>query len=243
MTSVKDVATIIITIGDVVKSTREVIDAVNDGKKFLALKHPEAQKDFSDLIAQMHRAIIGMSRVSSLMSSFRFVTDGRAAVDRMTADSELARFNNYVMKQEEDINALRNDIRQLRADCKKVRQLRDKLDTRTKDKSWGSLFGLLGAKAQERTMELHSTISNFYADDELMIEFFTQTLDLAASAIKDVNEVLGPPATMNPYNVPQAAAILGSYSVLFEAPTTQLHELADVMSDVQSDLVTTTKQQ
>jgi hypothetical protein len=240
MTSIKDVAGIIITLGDIVKSTREVIDAVNDGKKFLALKHPEAQKDFSKLIEQMQRAIIGMTRVTSLISSFRFVTDGKL-VDRATADSELARFNNYVIAQKKDIDALKNDIRQLKADCKKVRQLRDKLDTRSKDRSWGSLFGLLGAKAEKRTLELHSTISNFYADDQRMIEFFGQTLALAEGAIKDVEEVLGPPGTTNPYNVPQAAAMLGSYSVLFEAPSKQLHELADAMSDVQSDLITTTK--
>jgi hypothetical protein len=74
-----------------------------------------------------------------------------------------------------------------------------------------------------------------------MIEFFTQTLNLAEAAIKDVEEVLGPPGMTNPYNVPQAAAILGSYSVLFDAPSKQLHELADLMTDVQSDLITTSK--
>ena len=98
-----------------------------------------------------------------------------------------------IIKQRTDIEKLRNNIRKLKADCEKVGQLRDKLDTRTKDRSWGSLFGLLGAKEEKRTLELHGTISNFYAEDERMIELFEQTLDLAEKEIKDVEGVLGPP--------------------------------------------------
>jgi len=98
-----------------------------------------------------------------------------------------------IIKQRTDIEKLRNNIRKLKADCEKVGQLRDKLDTRTRDRSWGSLFGLLGAKEEKRTLELHGTISNFYAEDERMIELFEQTLDLAEKEIKDVEGVLGPP--------------------------------------------------
>jgi hypothetical protein len=237
MVSVNDVAGVIKMLGDVVKSTREIIDAVNDGRKFLALKHPEAQKDFSKLISQMQHTIEGMAKVTSVISSFRFVTDGKAG-DRMTADHELARFNNYIIRQKSDIDKLKNNIRKLKADCEKVRQLRDKLDARSKDRSWGSLFGLLGTKAQQRTLELHGTISNFYADDQRMIELFNQTLALAETAVKDIEDVLGPPGAANPYNVPQAAEILGIYSVLFDVPNRELHGLADIMSDAQSALIT-----
>jgi hypothetical protein len=237
MVSIKDVADIINILGDVVKSTREIIDAVNDGKKFLALKHPEAQQDFSNLIAQMQQAIEGMSKVTSVISNFRFVTDGKV-VDRAIADGELSRFNDYIIRQKSDITALRNNIRKLKSDCEKVRELRDKLDAYSKDQSWGSLFGLLGKKARQRSLELHGAISNFYADDQKMIDLFNQTLDLAEGAIKDVEDVLGPPGTANPYNVPVAAEILGTYSLLFGKPNKQLHRLADIMSEAQSALIT-----
>src|SRR5262249_53681243 len=159
---IKEVASVIKMLGDVIKNTREIINAVNDGKKFLALKHPEAQQDFSDLISQMQHTIESMAKVTSVISNFRFVTDGKV-VDHMTAERELARFNDYIIRQKSDIAALRNNIRKLKADCEKVHLLRDKLDSQSKDHSWGSLFGLLGAKAQLRTLELHGTISNFYA--------------------------------------------------------------------------------
>lgn len=239
MVSVKDVAGVIKMLGDVVKSTREIIDAVNDGKKFLALNYPEAQQDFSSLIGQMQKAIEGMAEVTSVIIHFRFVTDGKV-VDRITAEHELARFNNYVISQGKEITKLRNNIRTLKADCDKVGELRDKLDARSKERSFGSLFGLLGAKAQQRTLELHGVVGEFYADDQRMIDLFNQTLDLTALAIKDVEDALGPPGISNPYNVPVAAEILGTYSVLFDGPDKELHQLADSMSEVKSSLIAKT---
>ncbi|QEC69332.1 hypothetical protein FRZ67_19205 [Panacibacter ginsenosidivorans] len=236
MVSVKDVADVIKMLGDVVKSTREIINAVNDGRKYLALKYPDAQRDFSSLIDQMQKAIEGMAKVTSVITNFRFVIAGNVD-DSTIAYSELARFNDYIISQKADVAVLRNVARKLKADCGKVRTLRDKLDERTKERSWGSLFGLLGDKAQQRTVELHSTISNFYADDERMIELINQTLDLAESAIKDIEYVLGPAGVANPYNVPEAATILGIYAKLFEAPNKDLQHLANIMSEAQSALI------
>lgn len=237
MVSIKDVAKAIKMLGDVVKSTREVIDAVKDGKKFLAMKYPEAQKDFSSLIGQMQLTIEGLATVTSVISGFRFVTDGKIH-DSSIAYQDLSRFNDYIIQQDKDITALKNSISKLKTNCEKVKELRDKLDSRTKDRSWGSLFGLLGKSAQKRTIELHGTISNFYADDQRMIELFTQTLALAEQAIKDVGEVLGPSGTLNPYNIPEAAEMLGTYAVLFARPNKELHKLADTMSEVQASLST-----
>lgn len=235
MISVKDAADVIKMLGDVIDSTRDIVDAVNDGKKFLAQKHPQAQQDFTGLISQMQKAIEGLAQVTSVVSSFRFVTEGKAG-DYETANRELARFNNYVIKQKLDIATLRNNIRSLKSNCEKVRQLRDKLDGQTIDRSWGSLFGLLGSKAKQRTIELHSTISNFYADDQRMIDLFNTTLDLAEQAIRDIDETLGSPGTANPYNVPIAAETMGTYSAIFSEPNKELNRLADIMSEAQTAL-------
>jgi hypothetical protein len=235
MTLVSEVADVIKMLGEVVNNTREIVDAVNDGRKFLASRHPEAQQDFSDLLRQIQRTIKGLAKVTKVVRSFRFVSGG-GTIDRETADRELARFNDYVIKQKEDIAKLKNQIRKLKANCDKVRVLRDKLDARTKSRSWGSLFGLFGAKAQQRSLELHGTLSNFYADDQRMIELFRLTLELAENAIKDVEGALGPPGIANPYSVPAAASILQIYAVLFDAPQNELHRLADILGDAQTAL-------
>jgi hypothetical protein len=229
MALISEIADVIKMLGEVVKNTREIVKAVNDGREFLASRHPEAQKDFSDLLTQMQLTVEGLAEVTKVISAFRFVSDG--TVDRDTADRELARFNDYIVKQTGDIAKLRGRIRELKADCEKVRELRDKLDARTETASWGTMFGLLGDKARQRTQELHSSVSNFYADDQRMIDLFKETLELAESAIKDVETALGPPGIANPYNVPKAAAILGAYAVLFDEPHKELDSLADVLND------------
>jgi uncharacterized coiled-coil protein SlyX len=235
MSSVADIAKVIQMLADVVKHTREIVEAVNDGRKFLASRYPEAQQDFSDLLGQMQRTIEGLAEVTKVISGFRFVC-GAGTVDRETADRELARFNDYVVEQKEDVAKLKNRIRDLRADCEKVRALRDKLDARTDTRSWGSLFGLFGVKAHQRALELHGTLSNFYADDQRMVDLFRQTLELAEGGIKEVENALGPPGIANPYNVPAAAAILGTYAMLFDKPQSELHRLADVISEARTAL-------
>jgi uncharacterized coiled-coil protein SlyX len=236
MVLVSEVADVIRELAGVVKNTREIVDAVNDGKKFLASRHPEAQQDFSDLLGQMQRAVEGLAEVTKVITGFRFASDG-GAVDLETAYRELARFNGYVIEQKKDVDKLKNSIRKLKADCEKVRALRDKLDARTKTHSWGSMFGLLGAKARQRALELHSSLSTFYADDQQMIDLFRQTLALAENVINDVENALGPPGMANPYNVPAAAEILRTYAVLFDKPQNDLHRLADDLTEAQTALL------
>jgi len=235
MVVVSEIADVIRMLAEVIKDTREIVDAVNDGKKFLASRHPEAQQDFSDLLAQMGHTVEGLSEVTKVISGFRFVyADG--ALDLDTAHRELARFNDYVIEQKKDITKLENNIRELKADCEKVRVLRDKLDARTKTRSWGSLFELFGAKAQQRASELSGILSNFYADDQRMIDLFRQTLKLAESGIIDVENVLGPPGTANPYNVPVAAETPGIYAELFKKPQKDLRKLANMLNETRIDL-------
>jgi hypothetical protein len=149
------------------------------------------------------------------------------SVDRATADRDLRSFNDYVIAQEEKVSSLRGSIRKLKADCEKVRKLRDKLDARTKTHTLGSMFELFGSKARKRARELHFVLSNFYADDQTMIQLLEDTLELAKKALAEVEDVLGPRATQNPYNVPIAAKVLGAYALLFQAPHNELHSLAD----------------
>jgi hypothetical protein len=225
MVSVRDVADVLKMLGDVVKSTREIVNAVNDGKDYLKTRFPDAQGDLVALLTQMRLTIVGLAEVAKVISAFRFAYDSEN-VNLDNATRELARFNNYIIAQEVLVARLKSNISRLKAKCDKVRKLRDKLDARTKTREWGSMFGLLGKKAKKRSFELHGTLSNFYADDQRMIAHITAILDLAELAIEDVNNSLGPPGSANPYYVPAAASLLGFYATLFETPKVQLNKLA-----------------
>ncbi len=177
----------------------------------------------------MQRAIEGLASVTKVMSGFRFAI-ADSSVDRGTAERDLSRLNDYLIAQREKSSTLKGSIRKLKADCDKV--CRDKLDAQTKTQTWGSMFELFGPKARKRSQELHSALSNFYADDQKMIQLLSETLALTEKALTEVEDTLGPPGTANPYNVPIAAQVLGLYSVLFRSPNEGLDNLADELNKV-----------
>jgi hypothetical protein len=232
MAVVKEIAESIKLLGDVVKSTREIVKAVNDGREYLKHYYPDAQGDLSSLLEQMQRAIEGLASVTKVVSGFRFVVAGNA-VDWATASRDLARLNDYLIAQRKKASKLRGRTHKLKANCDKVKKLRDKLDARTKKRTWGSMFDLFGtsSKARKRAQELHSIISNFYADDQRMIDVLNDCLTLTEKVLAEVEESLGPPATQNPYYVPKAAQVLGVYAVLFRTPQEELDSLADDLND------------
>lgn len=234
MPLVSEVADVINSLRDVVGGTREIIEAVNDGRKFLKREYPDATSDLDSLLQQMQRAIEGLARVTRVISGFRFTLHGDS-FDPAGANYDLARFNDYVLKQQEDVAALRGELRQLKADCDKVRELRDKLDARAQPGSW-SMFTLFGGKARDRAAELAGTLSNFYADDQRMIELLENTLQIATKALQEVVDSLGPPGAQSPYQIPSAATTLGSYALLFRGPQEELDRLADKMADARMAL-------
>jgi len=234
MVSFRDVAEVVKLLGDVVKSTREIIDAVVDGKDYLKTRFPDAQQDMVGLLTQMRLTVLGLVEVTKVISGFRFVYDGTSS-DTATAARELARFNDYTIAQKVHVQRLRDNIGELKGKCDKVKELRNKLDTRG-GSGWGSMFGLLGDKARQRSAELSGALSEFYADDQMMIEHISKLLKLAEDAIEDVNDSLGPPGVADPYYLPTAAALLGSYATLFKGPKAELDQLATNLEGAEAAL-------
>jgi hypothetical protein len=72
------------------------------------------------------------------------------------------------------------------------------------------------SRGRKRAAELAGTLSNFYADDQRMIDVIQAMLKLAGKAISDVEKALGPPGTAYPHNVASASAVLETYASVFE---------------------------
>jgi hypothetical protein len=222
MTLVREVADAVKMIADVVRSTRELVDAVNGGRAYLASRHPEAGEDFAALLGQMQRAMEGLAEVTKVVSGFRFeIEDGKAV------RGEVARFNAYVVEQGKAVTSLRAEIKELKADCDKVRDLRDALDAHAAKPRFGSMFGLLGVESRKRAEELAARLSNFYADDQRMIDALSTLLELADRALGEADEALGPRATAYADNVDEAATILRMYAVAFDDSRRQLDAMVD----------------
>jgi hypothetical protein len=230
MTVVKEVADTVQLLSDIVQNTRDLLQAVNDGRKFLAREHPEASDDFAALLKQMEITVVGLAEVTKVITAFRFEVESPAK------QSEGVRFNRYVINQKATIALLRSNIRQLKGRCDRVRALRDALNARAEPSTWDSMFGLLGKKVQARSSELGATLSSFYADDQRMIEAIEQVLEVAENAIADVEAALGPAGMSYASNVPAAAALLQIYSDAFRESERGLQRLADDLTDTANRL-------
>jgi hypothetical protein len=87
MTIIRELADAYQMISDVVRNTRMFIDSVNDGREYLASRHPAAVKEFSELITQMHTTVTGLATVTKVVGAFDFTVEGQ------DLDRQPARFN------------------------------------------------------------------------------------------------------------------------------------------------------
>jgi len=226
MTLIGEVAEAIKTLGDVVKSTRELAEAVKDGHKFLAREHPEAQKDLLQMLAEMRKTVKGLATVTGVVTSFKFTTTGAGV------DFEPARFNTYVIAHKEKVEELRGRLSSLKGSCDKIRDARDKLEKLAKgDNDWVALFVPFNAARQDMNARLAGILSNFYADDQRMLELVEQMVDLCQAALDEADAALGPPGTASHHHVETAASVLGVYAAAFKQSEAELRNLVDKLDD------------
>jgi hypothetical protein len=231
MSIVKDVADLLKLLTDVVDNTRSIIKAINDGKEFLARKFPDARKDFAQLLIQMETTVGGLAKVTDVVQGFRFSVGSQSTQER-----DLTRFNKHVIKHNGKVRKLRTHIRKLKADCGKIRQIRDDLTSQKRGSSWSRMFALIGLQSGRKRDELAATMSEFYADDQRMIELIESTMNLAQAALKDVDKSLGPAGHAYAINVPVAAKMLGLYADMFTEPHQALQALADNLNETANAL-------
>lgn len=219
---VAEVADALSMLSRIVRDTRDIVDAVNDGRAFLKAKSPDAIPSLTALLEQMQVTVVGLAEVTKLVSGFRF----NAAVSM--SDAETVRFNDYVVARAALVAELRGQIKNLKGSSTKVRLLRDDLDRRAGEKNMTSLFGLLGGKARERSLELSNILSQFYGADEEMINAIKDMLKLANGAIADVTAALGKKDDMlYGMYVPRAASRLKFYAKTFQQSQEELDQLVD----------------
>ncbi|MDJ0824566.1 MAG: hypothetical protein QNJ16_03570 [Rhodobacter sp.] len=230
-----EVTELIRELSDIIKNTREIVKAVNDGRAYLKRNHPDARDDMEKLLGQVEHTVRGLSEVTAVLCAFQFEFTAESRYLQVS-EGELARFNEHVIQQNKDIGDLRGRIRELRSDCTSIRKLRDKLASRANSNEWGAMFWLLGGRARKTASDLASKLSDFYADDAIMIGIFERTVEMAEDALIEVSDLLGAPGAAHPFNAPKAASALKGYALLFRQTNRDLARLADRMSDVRSKL-------
>lgn len=226
VTLVRELADSIQILADVVHNTRELADAVKDGREFFAREHADAKKDLVTLLSQMQKTIEGLASVTSVVTGFKFTETGAGV------DYEPARFNEHMLAHKKKVAGLRGNIRELKGNCKKIRIARDKLNELAGNKSdWAAMFRLFSKQRRQMNARLAQTLSNFYADDQQVIWVVERLLDLSQAALTEADEALGRAGTASPHNVGAAAAVLNVYAAAFKQSEADLEALVTTLNE------------
>jgi hypothetical protein len=93
MTIVREVADAIELVAKTIQNGRQIIAALHDAQAFLSSRYPSANEDLAGLLTEMRKTLLGLARVSDVVTDFRFTVSGPAR------DLEPARFNDLMIER------------------------------------------------------------------------------------------------------------------------------------------------
>lgn len=196
-------------VADGIENIRTIYSAINDGKDYIDRLHPDVKGDLALMCTEMRKTCNAVATASAIITHFRFTVTGSAR------DLEPARFNDHLMRNKLDVKNVEDQLNALRGHCGVIEEHANNLDSKAKSANMRSLFRLIGIDSVPREIQLAEALHSIY-DDEMEyhrnIYGMRQTLERALEAIGDE---LGPPGSMDPANVPKAAAALGDYAEVF----------------------------
>ena len=191
--SVRDIAEAVRLIGDVVKSTRTILEAINDGRKYLERHAPNTAQYWAEIMRQMQITVEGLAEVTKVVSGFAFGFGASGPTE-----SDLARFNDYVLAQEAKVVELRGRLRQLKGSSGRVQELREVLNRYTTQTGWSSMWGLLGDRGRREAEQLASLLANFYADDMRLVETIDYMIRLWSPPLQTFRALSAHPGARTP---------------------------------------------
>ena len=219
--SVKDVADGLALLAGIVRDTRAIVQAVNDGRAFLKSQSPQTIPTLVALLGEIQVTIVGLAEVAKLLTGFAFNQS------KAMSDAETVRFNDYLIKRQARVKKLRGQISSLKGSCDKINLLSAEVERDAGRRNMKSMWGLLGAKVRLRSKDLSRTLSDFYGADQKIILAIEDLLRRADDAILDIQGALGEPGYMYGINVPIAAARLQLYAAAFKQSEEQLDQLVE----------------
>ena len=229
--SAKDLAEGVGLIRTVVADTIDIVSAINDGRAYLERKAPDTEKTWNKLMREMQKTVAGLAEVTKVVSDFRFSFGPSGPTE-----TDLIRFDDYVMAQRREVIELRGRIRSLKGSSGQVNDQSALLHQRSTALGVSNMWGLLGVKGRQTASQLSAKLSNFYGADMELVATIEGMVNLADAAVADVAGVLGPAAHSYVWNIPAAADLLRVYHNTFEPSLQDLDELVKVMEETRAEL-------
>lgn len=223
MTIVREVSDAMELVAKTIDNGRQIVAALHDARAYLRKRYPDAREDLAGLLAEMRKTLLGLAKVSDVVTDFRFTISGSAR------DLEPARFNQMVIDRKSRLEEFSQSISALRGSSGRMRDYATALTSGTGRSFW-ELFDGMGL-SQLRAMDVGAKFNDLYVVDERIVDLFEMLLNAAKTALDDVSHALGPPGTADPANVPVAARVLGEYTVEFRRAEQGAHDLARQLDD------------
>ena len=223
MTIVREVADAIELVAKTIQNGRQIIAALHDAQAFLSSRYPSANEDLAGLLTEMRKTLLGLARVSDVVTDFRFTVSGPAR------DLEPARFNDLMIERKSRLVEFDQSISALKGSSGRIRDYATAL-TKDSGRSFWELFDITGLRNQ-RAAEVGAKFNDLYVVDERIVDLFQTLLEAARTALREVADVLGPPGSADPENVADAARLLGEYAVGFRDVERDAQDLARELED------------
>jgi hypothetical protein len=199
MTIVREVSDAMDLVARTIENGRQIVAALHDARAYLGNRYPKANEDLAGLLTEMRKTLLGLARVSDVVTDFRFTISGPAR------DLEPARFNNPVIDRKSRLVEFDQSISALKGSSGRMRSYAEAL-TKGSGRSFWELFDITGLSAQ-RAADVGAKFNDLYVVDERIVDLFQTLLKAAKTALRDVADALGPPGSAARANVSAAARV------------------------------------
>jgi hypothetical protein len=223
MSLVGEVTDTVELVAKTIENARQIFAAFKDARAYLRRRYKDAESDLKGLLTEMRKTLVGLAKVSDVVTDFRFSIAGSGR------DLEPARFNNMVIERKHRLSELRDSISDLKGSSGKMREYATDLTAHNNRPFW-ELFDIMGL-SQQRALDLGSKFNDLYVVDERIVELIEKLMAAARTALQEVSDTLGPPGSADPGNVTSAAQVLGEYAVEFRRLEQACNDLSEQLED------------
>ncbi len=208
MAIIQEVRDAIAAVADNVEHIRTISEAVTNGKDYLKTTHSSVAGDLAAMCEEMGKSSQALAAASSIVTHFRFVIgDGLAG--------EASRFNEHLVSHKAQAETVDRSLTSMRGHCSVIKDHADSIREHADPKGLTSIAAALGLHSPKREKDLAAALQGIY-DEEMQYHAGVYSMANAVkSALKAIQDALGPPGSINPQNVPKAAEVLGEYATAF----------------------------
>lgn len=208
MAIVSEVLNAVKEVAEGIENIRKISEAVRDGRDYLMSTHADVASELAAMCEEMKKSLMALASASSIVTHFRFVLGDNPS-------GEAARFNNHLLNHKAKAEGVRQQLESMRGHCHIIKTHADRIQSQAEARGLRSIYAFLGLHSEQKEKELADALQEIY-NDEMDFYRTIQAMEQAVqSTLTAVQVALGPPGTIDPSLIPQAASVLGEHVPLF----------------------------